>query len=100
VRDGTADLRVVLETLDPKARDTLRRVLIHDKTDYDVSSRQCVTLMGEATPLASQGLNPKARDKLRRVLIWDLIDFLSNPPREERREALRLLNEIEAAQQR
>jgi len=29
------DLRSVLETLDPKARDTPRRVLIHDQADRD-----------------------------------------------------------------
>jgi hypothetical protein len=29
------DLRSLLETLDPKARDTLRRVLIHDQADRD-----------------------------------------------------------------
>ena len=38
--DGDADLRAVLETLDPKARDDLRRVLIHDQADRDaISSR-------------------------------------------------------------
>jgi len=40
VSDGDADLRAVLETLDPKARDDLRRVLIHDQADRDaISSR-------------------------------------------------------------
>jgi hypothetical protein len=34
------DFRSVLERLDPKARDTLRRVLIHDQADRDaISSR-------------------------------------------------------------
>ena len=33
--DDDADLRALLETLDPKARDTLRRVLIHDQADRD-----------------------------------------------------------------
>jgi hypothetical protein len=32
------DLRSVLETLDPKARDDLRRVLIHDQDDRDAVS--------------------------------------------------------------
>jgi hypothetical protein len=35
VTDGGADLRVVLETLDTKAHDTLRNVLIHDQADRD-----------------------------------------------------------------
>jgi hypothetical protein len=35
-----ANLRAVLETLNPDARDTLRRVLIHDQADRDaISSR-------------------------------------------------------------
>jgi len=34
------DLRALLETLDPKARDDLRRVLIRDQADRDaISSR-------------------------------------------------------------
>ena len=33
--EGEADLRVILETLDPNARDTLRRMLIHDQADRD-----------------------------------------------------------------
>jgi hypothetical protein len=44
-------------------------------------------------------LHPKARDKLRRVLICDLIDFLM-AHKEERRKALRLLEEIEAVERR
>jgi hypothetical protein len=32
------DLRDLLETLDPKARDALRRVLIHDQADRDAVS--------------------------------------------------------------
>ena len=31
--DEDADLRAPLETLDPKARDELRRLLIHDQAD-------------------------------------------------------------------
>jgi hypothetical protein len=35
-----SDLRVLLATLGPNARDTLRRVLIHDQADRDaISSR-------------------------------------------------------------
>jgi hypothetical protein len=38
--DSNADLRALLETLDPKARDDLRRVLIRDQADRDaISSR-------------------------------------------------------------
>jgi hypothetical protein len=33
------DLRSLLETLDPKARDDLRRVLIRDQADRDAISR-------------------------------------------------------------
>jgi hypothetical protein len=33
------DLRDLLHTLDPKARDHLRRALIHDKPDRDAISR-------------------------------------------------------------
>jgi hypothetical protein len=34
------DLRTLLETLDPKARDDLRRVLIRDQADRDAISSQ------------------------------------------------------------
>jgi len=34
------DLRATLQALGPKARDTLRRVLIHDQTDPDAVSSQ------------------------------------------------------------
>ena len=38
--DGDAELRSLLETLDPKARDDLRRVLMRDQADRDaISSR-------------------------------------------------------------
>jgi hypothetical protein len=33
--DGYRELRALLEILDPKARDTLRRVLVHDQADRD-----------------------------------------------------------------
>jgi hypothetical protein len=33
--DEDADLRAILETLDPKAGETLRRVLIHGQADRD-----------------------------------------------------------------
>jgi hypothetical protein len=38
--DGEASLRAVLETLDPKARGDLRRVLIHDQADRDAVAAQ------------------------------------------------------------
>jgi hypothetical protein len=50
-------------------------------------------------PSLLKTLDPKARDKLRRVLIHDLIDFLVLH-KEERPKALRMLGEIEAAEQR
>jgi hypothetical protein len=44
------DLRDLLETLDPKARDDLRRVLIRDQADRDAISRNCsATAANEAT---------------------------------------------------
>ena len=50
-------------------------------------------------PSLLKTLDPKARDKLRRVLVHDLLDFLVLH-KEERREALRLLGEITATEQR
>ena len=38
--DDDAELRHVLEMLDPLARDALRRVLIHDQDDRDAVSSQ------------------------------------------------------------
>ena len=38
--DDDDDLRALLETLDPKARDDLRRVLIHDQADRDAIASQ------------------------------------------------------------
>jgi hypothetical protein len=40
VNEGDVDLRGLLSGLPPKARDALRRVLIHDKTDRDAVSSQ------------------------------------------------------------
>jgi hypothetical protein len=40
MRDGHAELRELLLTLDPHARGTLRRVLIHDQADRDAVSSQ------------------------------------------------------------
>ena len=74
-----ADLRSLLEALDPKARDDLRRVLIHDQADRNA--------------IASQLL--RYRDE--RGDDWaDIIDMLTMHP-EERRRVARLLGEIEAS---
>jgi hypothetical protein len=50
VSEGEADLRAILETLDPNARVALRRVLIHDQADRDAVSSQLLRYRdGEAT---------------------------------------------------
>jgi hypothetical protein len=73
------DLRSLLETLDPKARDDLRRVLIHDQADRDAVSSQLLRYRdGHGDDWA------------------DIIDILTMYP-EERRRVVRLLGEIEAA---
>ena len=41
------DLRFLLETLDPKARDDLRRVLIHDRADRDAIAMQLMRYRDE-----------------------------------------------------
>ena len=72
------DLRDLLSTLSPNARDDLRRVLIHDQADRDA--------------IASQLL--RYRDG--RGDDWaDIIDMLTMHPG-ERRRVVRLLGEIEA----
>jgi hypothetical protein len=38
VSEREAALRVIFETLDPNARDTLRRVLIRDQADRDATA--------------------------------------------------------------
>ena len=48
--EGEADLRAILETLDPNARVALRRVLIHDQADRDAVASQLLRYRdGEAT---------------------------------------------------
>jgi hypothetical protein len=75
-RDG--DLRELLQQLNPKARDALRRVLIHDQADRDVIS------------------SPLMRYRDGHGDDWaDIIDMLTMHPKERRRVA-RLLGEIEA----
>ncbi len=73
-----SELRDLLSTLTPKARDYLRRVLIHDQTDRDaISSR----LMHHR--------DQNGQD-------WaDIIDFLTMYP-EARRRVVRLLAEVDA----
>ena len=73
------NLRALLETLDPKARDDLRRLLIRDQADRDA--------------IASQLL--RYRDE--RGDDWaDIIDMLTMYP-EARRQVVRLLGEIDAS---
>jgi hypothetical protein len=47
VSDGDADLRSLLETLDPLTRDALRRVLTHDQADRDAVSSQLMRYRNE-----------------------------------------------------
>lgn len=73
------DLRAVLATLDPLARDALRRVLIRDQADRDA--------------IASDLL--RSRDEPGDD--WaDIIDFLTMHP-EARRQVVRVLAEIDAS---
>ena len=73
-----ADLRALLETLDPLTREYLRRVLIHDQPDRDA--------------IASDLL--RYRDG--RGDDWaDIIDFLTMYPG-ARRRVIRVLGEIDA----
>jgi hypothetical protein len=76
--DGNADLRALLQSLDPKARDDLRRVLIRDQADRDAISSRLM----------------RYRDQNGQR--WaDLIDFLTMWP-DARRRVVRMLGEIEA----
>ena len=79
IDDEDADFRVLLETLDPKARDELRLVLIRDQADRDASAAQLLRYRDE-----------RGDD------LADLIDMLTMYP-EERRKVGRLLGEIEAS---
>jgi hypothetical protein len=75
-----ADVRTVLETLDPKARDDLRRVLIRDQGDRDAVSSWLLRYRdGHGDDWA------------------DIIDMLTMHP-EARRQVVRLLGEIEAVE--
>jgi hypothetical protein len=71
-------LRTLLETLDPKARDDLRRVLIHDHADRDTISSRLMRYRDQ-----------NGQD-------WaDIIDFLTMWP-DARRQVVRVLAEIDA----
>ena len=75
-------LRSLLETLDPHARGTLRRALIHDQADRDAVASQLLRYR-----------DANGQD-------WaDIIDMLTMDP-DARRQVVRALAEIEAARQR
>jgi hypothetical protein len=75
-----ADLRAVLEWLDPKARDNLRRVLIRDQADRDAIPSRLL----------------RSRDE--RCDGWaDIIDMLTMHP-DQRRRVVRLLGELETGE--
>jgi hypothetical protein len=72
-------LRALLETLDPQARETLRRALIHDQADRDAIASSLM----------------RYRDQNGQA--WsDIIDMLMMHP-EARRKVVRLLGEIQAS---
>jgi hypothetical protein len=74
------DLRTLLETLDPKARDDLRRVLIRDQADRDAIASRLM------------------RYRYERGDDWAaIIDFLTMHP-DARRDIARLLAEIDASE--
>jgi hypothetical protein len=73
-----ADFRAVLTTLDPKARDDLRRVLIRDQADRDAISSRLMRYQDQ-----------NGQD-------WaDITDFPTMWP-DARRRVVRLLGELEA----
>jgi hypothetical protein len=75
---GDDDLRKLLATLDPQARNDLRRVLIHDQADRDAIASQLLRYRDE-----------HGDD-------WtDIIDMLTMHP-EVRRLLVRVLGELEA----
>ena len=72
-------LRSLVETLDPRARDALRRDLINDQADRDAVSSQLLRYHDE-----------RGDD-------WaDIIDFLTMWP-DARRQVVRVLAEVDAA---
>ena len=79
IDDEDADFRDLLETLDPKARDDLRRVLIRDQADSDAISSRLMRYCDE-----------NGQD-------WaDVIDVLTMYP-DARRQVVRILAEIGAS---
>jgi hypothetical protein len=79
MRQLTLEFRAILETLDPLARDALRRVLIPDQPDRDAVSSQLL----------------RYRD--RHGDDWaDIIDMLTMHP-DARHRVVQLLGEIEAS---
>jgi hypothetical protein len=73
-----ADLRSLLEALNPKAREDFRNVLIHDQADRDTIASRLMRYRDQ-----------NGQD-------WaDIIDMLTMHP-EARRKVVRLLGEIEA----
>ena len=75
-----AELRALLATLDSKARDDLRRVLIRDQADRDAISSRLMRYRDE-----------RGDD-------WaDIIDMLTVHP-EARRRVVRMLGEMEATE--
>ena len=79
IQGDEADLRALLATLNLKARDDLRRVLIHDQADRDAVASQLLRYRDQN----GDG--------------WaDIIDVLTMHP-EARRKVVRLLGELEAA---
>jgi hypothetical protein len=77
VSDGDTQLRAFLQTLDPKSRDDLRRVLIREHADRDDIASRLMRYRDE-----------NGQD-------WaDIIDFLTMYP-EARRRVVRLLAEVD-----
>ena len=76
--DEDADLRALLETLEPKARDDLRRVLIRDEADRDAIASGLMRYRDQTG-------NDRAD-----------IDFLTVYP-EARRRVARVLGEMQAS---
>jgi hypothetical protein len=76
---GDDSLRALLETLDPKARDDLRGVLIRDQADRDALASRLIRYRDQ-----------NGQD-------WaDIIDFLTMYP-DARRKVARLLGELDAS---
>ena len=76
--DDDADIRTLPATLNPRSRDTLRRVLIRDQADRDEIAMQLL----------------RYRDAVGDELA-DIIDMLAMHP-DERRKVVRFLGEIGA----